>query len=89
MIELGSGNITNEESKHHIYILYIYTYIPGLCSTPLLHNITRDKNEEGYNVKLYTVDSNKKWLDKFSNLQSEYHKHILVNYLWTEQIDLN
>ena len=55
----------------------------GLCSTQLLHNITKDKYEEGHKVKLYTVDSDKHWLDKFNDLQSEYHKFILVNSQWT------
>ena len=61
--------------------------ISGLCSTPILHNITRDENESGRNVKLYTVDSDKNWLDKFYDLQSENHKHILVNSQWTEQVE--
>ena len=55
----------------------------GLCSTELLHQITRDKTEAGDRVRLVSVDTDKAWLDTFLPLQTEHHKLILVSQDWT------
>ena len=55
----------------------------GLCSTELLHQITVDKVKVGDKVRLFTVDTDKAWLDTWLPLQTKLHSLILVAKDWT------
>ena len=56
----------------------------GLCSTELLHRITRDKVEAGdRGARLVSVDTDKAWLDTFLPLQTQHHSLVLVSGDWT------
>ena len=55
----------------------------GLCSTELLHQITVDKVKVGDKVRLFTVDTDKAWLDTWLPLQNKLHSLILVAKDWT------
>ena len=56
----------------------------GLCSTELLHQIMEDKVDDGNSgARLFSVDTDKAWLDTFLPLQTEHHSLILVSEDWT------
>ena len=62
----------------------------GLCSTELLHRITEDKVEAGDGgPRLFSVDTDKAWLDTFLPLQTQHHSLILVSEDWTLRPHLN